>query len=96
MRATSLSWSLNDNALLVALRNQYVQVFKYNSSKGAHYISQIIETTHTTVEKVTGALSRMATCGSDYAVNIYYYNLSTGNYTFNQVLSVGAFGCSAL
>ena len=96
MRANSLSWGLNSNTLLIALQNQYVEVLKYNATTGHYYGSQTIETTHTNVSKVAGALSRFATCGTDYAVNIYNYNLSTGKYSFNQTLLVGAFGCSAL
>jgi WD40 repeat protein len=60
--------------------------------------SQVINTTHPVVTTMKGVTSRVATCSlNDSAINIYFYNLTTQQFTLSQTITDSMNGkCSSL
>jgi hypothetical protein len=92
-----LTWAFNGERLLAGLNNGAVWVLAYNSTSDRFEESQMISTTHPTIQKISGTISRFATCSNDNHVLVYYFNLTTKQYSLNITLTTnGNYNCSAL
>jgi|JI6StandDraft_1071083.scaffolds.fasta_scaffold13374_5 hypothetical protein len=90
-RPKSISWAYDGNLLLAGLASGNVNVYTINSTTQQFYQKQVLFSGHSGgVSKISGRKSRFVTCGmTDNAINIWYYNSTTGNYntTVNQTLT---------
>jgi hypothetical protein len=76
----SLAWATNGQTLFAGLSDGKVVALTYSSSSGQFSVSQVITTTHSDVQRVTGTKSSFATCGPDSNVLIFDLDQNTGLY----------------
>lgn len=95
LQPTTMAWGYNEQTLLIGLSNGSVTVLTARSK--ALTWSQVINTTFP-VTSIAGGASRVITCSlGDSAINIYFYNLTTQQYTLNQTITSPMNGkCSSL
>ena len=99
VRLSTVSWANNGNRLLVgALSSGDVRVFAFNSTTQQFYLKQTLSTSHSGgVAKISGRTSRFVSCGTtDSNINVWYFNITTGNYNTAVNSTTTVASCTAV